>query len=49
MELDDVEDEAVFQDLYDDKPFLYDLAKVNGPSYRRWKLDLPVRLTSLLS
>jgi pre-mRNA-processing factor 8 len=43
MELDEEEDAAVYEHLYDDKPFL--LTKmVNGPSYRRWKLPLPVRL-----
>ena len=42
MELDQEEDAAVYEHLYDDKPFL--LTKmVNGPSYRRWKLPLPVR------
>jgi len=42
MELDEEEDAAVYEHLYDDKPFL--LTKmVNGPSYRRWKLPLPVR------
>lgn len=41
MELDEEEDAAVFEHLYDDKPFV--LTKmVNGPSYRRWKLPLPV-------
>lgn len=41
MELDEEEDAAVYEHLYDDKPFL--LTKmVNGPSYRRWKLPLPV-------
>ena len=41
MELDEEEDSAVYKHLYDDKPFL--LTKmVNGPSYRRWKLPLPV-------
>ena len=41
MELDEEEDAAVYEHLYDDKPFM--LTKmVNGPSYKRWKLPLPV-------
>lgn len=41
MELDEEEDAAVHEHLYDEKPFL--LTKmVNGPSYKRWKLPLPV-------
>lgn len=41
MELDEEEDAAVYEHLYDDKPFLQ-TKMVNGPSYRQWKLPLPV-------
>ena len=47
MELDKDEDDAVFNDLYDDKPFLH-TKMVNGPSYRRWKLSLPVSTHQIL-
>ncbi|KAJ1982965.1 Pre-mRNA-processing-splicing factor 8 [Dimargaris xerosporica] len=40
MELDEEEDAAVYDWFYDHKPLL-DTACVNGPTYRRWKLDLP--------
>ncbi|KAJ1984313.1 hypothetical protein H4R34_000737 [Dimargaris verticillata] len=40
MELDEEEDAAVHDWFYDHKPLL-DTACVNGPTYRRWKLDLP--------
>lgn len=43
MELDEEdEDAAVAQWLYDPKPLHKDLEKVNGPSYRFWRLDVPV-------
>ena len=45
MELDGDEDAAVYEDLYDDKPFVL-TSMVNGPSYRKWKLPLPVRITT---
>ncbi|GLD92976.1 hypothetical protein PINS_up001568 [Pythium insidiosum] len=41
MELDEEDDEAVIQWIYDSKP-LVDSKFVNGPSYRRWKLPVPV-------
>ena len=41
MDLDDQEDAAVFDWFYDNKP-LVDTKYVNGTSYRRWKLDLPI-------
>lgn len=41
IELDDMEDAAVFDWFYDHKP-LMDTKFVNGPSYRTWKLDLPI-------
>ena len=44
LELDDEEDSAVKEWLYDDKP-LQHTSFVNGPSYRRWRLPLPVMST----
>ena len=44
LELDDQEDSAVKEWLYDDKP-LQHTSFVNGPSYRRWRLPLPVMST----
>ena len=41
MELDADEDGAVAEWLYDAKPLRY-TKLVNGPSYRRWRLPLPV-------
>ncbi|VEU19289.1 DEKNAAC100659 [Brettanomyces naardenensis] len=40
MELDEDEDSAVCDWLYDEKPLVDDPSHVNGPSYRRWNLDL---------
>jgi hypothetical protein len=31
--------------FYDDKPLQHNLKLVNGPSYRRWRLPLPVMST----
>jgi pre-mRNA-processing factor 8 len=42
MELDEDEDDAVFDWFYDAKPLQFDQRYVNGPSYRRWKLTLPI-------
>ncbi|OAA61907.1 pre-mRNA processing splicing factor 8 [Niveomyces insectorum RCEF 264] len=39
MELDEEEDEAVYEWLYDNRPLL-DTSHVNGPSYKRWNLSL---------
>ncbi|KAL3474204.1 NUC071 domain-containing protein [Aspergillus californicus] len=44
MELDDAEDAAVYEWLYDHRPLL-DTPHVNGPSYRKWNLDLPQMAT----
>lgn len=44
MELDEEEDAAVYEWLYDNKPLQF-TKFVNGPSYRRWKLPLPVMST----
>ena len=44
MELDEEEDGAVAEWLYDHQPLKYSKL-VNGPSYRRWKLPLPVMST----
>ena len=42
MELDEDEDEAVIDWLYESaKPLLHSKF-VNGPSYRKWSLPLPV-------
>ena len=40
MELDEDEDNAVFEWFYDHKA-LIDTEHVNGPSYKKWNLDLP--------
>ena len=44
LELDEEEDAAVYQWFYDNKPLQY-TRLVNGPSYKRWKLPLPVMST----
>lgn len=44
LELDDEDDGAVKDWLYDDKP-LQHTSFVNGPSYRRWRLPLPIAST----
>ena len=44
MELDEDEDAAVYEWLYDHQPLKY-TKFVNGPSYKRWKLPLPVMAT----
>ena len=41
LDLDDQDDAPVIDWLYQDKPLAY-TRLVNGPSYRRWKLPLPV-------
>lgn len=40
MDLDPVEDEAVFDWLYDEKPLIDDLDFVNGESYRKYNLNI---------
>lgn len=44
MELDEEEDAAVYEWFYDHRPLQF-TKFVNGPSYRRWKLPLPVMAT----
>ena len=44
LELDEDEDAAVYGWLYDKQPLQY-TRMVNGPSYRRWKLPLPIMAT----
>jgi pre-mRNA-processing factor 8 len=41
MELEEEEDGPVVEWFYDHQPLKY-TKFVNGPSYRRWKLPLPV-------
>lgn len=40
MELDDEDDEAIYEWFYDHRPLL-DTPHVNGPSYKKWNLTLP--------
>ncbi|DBB06629.1 TPA: Pre-mRNA-processing-splicing factor 8A [Trebouxia sp. C0004] len=44
LELDEEEDSSVFDWFYDDHPLKY-TKFVNGPSYRSWKLPLPIMST----
>jgi pre-mRNA-processing factor 8 len=44
MELNDEEDEAVYEWFYDHRPLL-DTPHVNGPSYKSWNLTLPQMAT----
>ncbi|KAL2801361.1 NUC071 domain-containing protein [Aspergillus keveii] len=44
MELDESEDGPVYEWFYDHRPLL-DTSHVNGPSYRKWNLDLPQMAT----
>lgn len=44
LELDQDEDAPVYDWFYEDKPLQY-TNFVNGPSYRRWRLPLPVMST----
>ena len=44
MELDEEEDEAVWEWFYDHKP-LVDTDMVNGSSYRKWYLTIPIMAT----
>ncbi|KAL2803192.1 NUC071 domain-containing protein [Aspergillus granulosus] len=44
MELDESEDSPVYEWFYDHRPLL-DTPHVNGPSYRKWNLDLPQMAT----
>lgn len=42
MELDEEEDDPIYDHFYDAKPFIKSKQFVNGPSYRRWKLPIPI-------
>ena len=44
LELDKEEDAPVFEWFYEDRPLQF-TKFVNGPSYRRWRLPLPVMST----
>ena len=44
LELDQDEDAPVYEWFYEDKPLQY-TNFVNGPSYKRWRLPLPVMST----
>lgn len=44
LELDEEEDSAVYDWFYDSKP-LVNTKLINGPSYRRWQLSLPIMAT----
>ena len=44
LELDEEEDAPVFEWFYEDRPLQF-TKFVNGPSYRRWRLPLPVMST----
>ncbi|RCI05302.1 Pre-mRNA-processing-splicing factor 8 [Rhizopus stolonifer] len=44
MELDEDEDHAIYEWFYDNKP-LIDTKFVNGGTYRKWRLDLPIMST----
>ncbi|KAL1220606.1 Pre-mRNA-processing-splicing factor 8A [Cardamine amara subsp. amara] len=44
LELDEVEDSCVYNWFYDHKP-LVKTNLINGPSYRRWNLSLPIMAT----
>ena len=42
MELDEDEDNPVFDWFYDHEPLKFSPDYVNGPSYRSWRMPLPV-------
>ena len=44
LELDEEEDAPVYEWFYEDRPLQF-TKFVNGPSYRRWRLPLPVMST----
>ncbi|CEI92409.1 Putative U5 snRNP complex subunit Spp42 [Rhizopus microsporus] len=44
LELDEEEDSAIYEWFYDNKPLL-DTKYVNGSTYRKWRLDLPIMST----
>jgi len=42
MELDEDEDDAIFDFFYDHQPLKYVKQYVKGPSYRQWQLPIPI-------
>ncbi|EDO19221.1 hypothetical protein Kpol_1050p81 [Vanderwaltozyma polyspora DSM 70294] len=42
LNLDKVEDKEVIDWIYDPRPLEHDPKKVNGTSYKQWRLDLPI-------
>ncbi|KAJ1674075.1 pre-mRNA-splicing factor 8, partial [Spiromyces aspiralis] len=45
MELDEEEDAAVYDWFYENKPLIDNPKYVNGSTYRRWRLDLPIMVS----
>jgi hypothetical protein len=43
MELDEQEDNQIFDWFYQHQPLKYNKNYVNGPSYKQWSLSLPIR------
>ena len=42
MELEEDEDRAVYDWFYDHKPLMDNRKYINGPTYKKWTLDLPI-------
>jgi pre-mRNA-processing factor 8 len=45
LELDEEEDAPVYEWFYEHRPLQYESKYVNGPTYRKWRLDLPIMST----
>eukprot|EP01084_Bolivina_argentea_P006621 12562_1 len=45
MDLDEDEDSAVIEWFYDHKPLQYNYNFINGPSYKKWRLNLDIMST----
>jgi len=45
LELDEEEDAPVYEWFYEHRPLQYEGKYVNGPTYRKWRLDLPIMST----
>jgi pre-mRNA-processing factor 8 len=45
LELDEEEDAPVYEWFYDHRPLQYEQKYVNGTTYRKWRLDLPIMST----
>ncbi|ODQ65863.1 PROCN-domain-containing protein [Nadsonia fulvescens var. elongata DSM 6958] len=41
MDLDKIEDSPIYEWFYDHQPLIDELKFVNGPSYRKWHLEMP--------